>query len=51
MKIEEMKQSELLARIATHTHIKGLGLTEEGTPLPVGMGLVGQEKVLHTHAH
>jgi len=44
MKIEEMKQSELLARIATHTHIKGLGLSENGAPLHIGAGLVGQEK-------
>lgn len=82
MKIEEMKQSELLQRIATHTHIKvmhlfafpailissaaaacingsnskgitvttlslsqGLGIGEDGTALPIGSGLVGQEKV------
>jgi len=44
MKIEEMKQSEVLQRISTHTHIKGLGIKEDGTPLPVGSGLVGQEK-------
>jgi len=44
MKIEEMKQSELLQRIACHTHVKGLGIKEDGTPLPIGMGMVGQEK-------
>lgn len=44
MKIEEMKQSEILQRISTHTHIKGLGIKEDGQPLPVGGGLVGQEK-------
>jgi len=44
MKIEEMKQSDLLQRIATHTHVKGLGIKEDGTPLPIGMGMVGQEK-------
>lgn len=44
MKIEEMKQSELLQRIASHTHVKGLGIQEDGTPLPIGMGMVGQEK-------
>ena len=32
------------ARIAAHTHIKGLGLDEQGRALPVGAGLVGQEK-------
>lgn len=44
MKIEEMKQSDVLQRISCHTHIKGLGIQEDGTPLPVGAGLVGQEK-------
>lgn len=44
MKIEEMKQSDLLQRIATHTHVKGLGINEDGSPLPIGMGMVGQEK-------
>jgi len=44
MKIEEMKQSELLQRIASHTHIKGLGVKEDGSALPIGGGLVGQEK-------
>lgn len=43
MKIEEMQTSELLQRIATHTHIKGLGLQENGTPIRVDSGLVGQE--------
>jgi len=32
------------ARIAAHTHIKGLGLDEAGRALPLGAGLVGQEK-------
>ena len=31
------------ARVATHTHIKGLGLKEDGTALPSGAGWVGQE--------
>jgi RuvB-like protein 1 len=30
--------------VAVHTHIKGLGLDENGQALPVGSGLVGQEK-------
>lgn len=29
-------------RIAAHTHIKGLGLSADGTALPVHMGMVGQ---------
>jgi tRNA A37 threonylcarbamoyladenosine biosynthesis protein TsaE len=32
------------ARIAAHTHIKGLGLDDAGRALPLGAGLVGQEK-------
>jgi RuvB-like protein 1 (pontin 52) len=43
MKIEEMQTSELLQRIATHTHIKGLGLNQDGSVVAVDSGLVGQE--------
>ena len=32
------------ARVAAHTHIKGLGLDETGRALSMGAGLVGQEK-------
>jgi RuvB-like protein 1 (pontin 52) len=44
MKIETMKQSEVMQRIATHTHIKGLGLREDGGVITIDSGLVGQEK-------
>jgi RuvB-like protein 1 (pontin 52) len=44
MKIEEVQSTERRQRIATHSHIKGLGLQEDGTPLPIAAGLVGQEK-------
>jgi RuvB-like protein 1 (pontin 52) len=44
IKIEDVKQTELLQRIAAHTHVKGLGLAEDGTPLPSSMGMVGQEQ-------
>lgn len=30
-------------RIAAHSHIKGLGLDENGIPLQIGAGLVGQK--------
>lgn len=43
MKIEEVKSTELLQRIATHTHIKGLGVRDDGSVIPVSSGLVGQE--------
>jgi RuvB-like protein 1 (pontin 52) len=31
-------------RIASHSHVKGLGLTPEGYATPVAAGLVGQEQ-------
>jgi len=43
LKIEELKSSEVTNRIAVHTHIKGLGLREDGTAVPVAAGFVGQE--------
>jgi len=42
MKIEETKNVEFLQRIASHTHVKGLGLKEDGSVIPIGSGLVGQ---------
>jgi len=44
MKIEEMQTSELLQRVAVHTHIKGLGLRDDGGVITVDSGLVGQEE-------
>ena len=43
MKIEEVKSTTKTQRIAAHSHVKGLGLDENGTAVPVGAGLVGQE--------
>lgn len=43
MKIEEVKSTTKTQRIASHSHIKGLGLNENGSALNVGSGLVGQE--------
>ncbi len=43
MKIEEVKSTTKTARIAAHTHIKGLGLDETGQAIPIAAGLVGQE--------
>lgn len=42
--IEEVKSTTKTQRIAVHTHVKGLGLDEAGAALPVGAGLVGQER-------
>lgn len=44
MKIEEVKSTERLERIASHSHIKGLGLNTDGTCKEIGSGLVGQLK-------
>jgi len=44
MKIEEVKSTTKAQRVATHTHIKGLGLNEDGSAAEVAAGLVGQEK-------
>jgi len=44
MKIEEVQSTTKTQRIATHSHVKGLGLQDDGTPMQIGAGLVGQEK-------
>ena len=45
MRIEEVESTTRSNRIATHTHIKGLGLGENGEPVEdaVAGGFVGQE--------
>jgi len=44
MKIEEVQSTTKTQRIATHSHVKGLGLADDGSALPISAGLVGQEK-------
>jgi len=44
MKIEEVQSTSKTQRVAVHTHIKGLGLDEEGNAIPISAGLVGQER-------
>lgn len=44
MKIEEVKSTTKTQRVASHSHIKGLGLKEDGTAEQIANGLVGQEK-------
>lgn len=39
-----MQSTTKVQRVAAHTHVKGLGLDENGVALPVGAGLVGQEQ-------
>ena len=43
MKIEEAKSTTKTQRIASHSHVKGLGLDEAGNAKPTACGLVGQE--------
>nr|DAD34257.1 TPA_asm: hypothetical protein HUJ06_004897 [Nelumbo nucifera] len=42
MKIEEVQSTTKKQRIATHTHIKGLGLDSSGRAIPMAGGFVGQ---------
>eukprot|EP00163_Fabomonas_tropica_P028147 TRINITY_DN5674_c0_g1_i1.p1 TRINITY_DN5674_c0_g1~~TRINITY_DN5674_c0_g1_i1.p1 ORF type:complete len:456 (+),score=161.33 TRINITY_DN5674_c0_g1_i1:361-1728(+) len=42
MKIEEVKSTTKAQRIAAHSHVKGLGLAEDGTAKQSANGLVGQ---------
>lgn len=42
MKIEEVQSTTKTQRIASHSHIKGLGLNDEGYAIELGGGLVGQ---------
>uniref|UniRef100_A0A336MZQ0 RuvB-like helicase n=1 Tax=Culicoides sonorensis TaxID=179676 RepID=A0A336MZQ0_CULSO len=42
MKIEEVKSTVKTQRIAAHSHVKGLGLNENGEALNIAAGLVGQ---------
>jgi RuvB-like protein 1 (pontin 52) len=44
MKIEEVQSTTKSQRIASHSHIKGLGLSEDGSAQQIADGLVGQEK-------
>lgn len=50
MKIEEVKSTTKTQRIASHSHVKGLGLDEAGNAKQTACGLVGQEaarEVIH----
>ncbi|GJJ74910.1 RuvB-like protein 1 [Entomortierella parvispora] len=43
MRVAEVKSSKE-QRIATHSHIKGLGLRDDGSAEPISSGFVGQEQ-------
>ncbi|KAK2705059.1 ruvB-like helicase 1 [Artemia franciscana] len=44
MKIEEVKSTVKTQRISTHSHVKGLGLDENGLAIQNAAGLVGQQQ-------
>ena len=44
MRIEEVASTTKTQRVATHTHIKGLGIKDDGTALSMAAGFVGQEE-------
>ena len=44
MRIEEVSSTTKTQRVATHTHIKGLGLGPDGSALAMAAGFVGQEQ-------
>ncbi|XP_055351393.1 ruvB-like 1 [Paramacrobiotus metropolitanus] len=44
MRIEEVTSTTKAQRVAAHSHVKGLGLDENGIPKESGGGLVGQLK-------
>nr|XP_002128866.1 ruvB-like 1 [Ciona intestinalis] len=44
MKIEEVKSTTKTQRIAAHSHVKGLGLDDEGKATHSASGMVGQEE-------
>ncbi|RKP10498.1 DNA helicase [Thamnocephalis sphaerospora] len=43
MRIQEVKNVVREQRVATHSHIKGLGLNEDGTAQATAAGFIGQE--------
>lgn len=42
IQIEEVRSTTKAQRISTHTHIKGLGLKEDGFANEISQGMVGQ---------
>ncbi|KAJ9511229.1 hypothetical protein QJQ45_017186 [Haematococcus lacustris] len=44
MRIEEVASTAKSQRVATHTHIKGLGVKDDGIAIAMAAGFVGQEQ-------
>lgn len=51
MKIEEVKSTSKTQRISAHSHVKGLGLNEDGTAQEVASGFVGQVLAREVSSH
>jgi riboflavin synthase len=51
MRIDQVKNTTREQRIAAHTHIKGLGLREDGSAEPIAAGFVGQENAREVSWH
>jgi RuvB-like protein 1 (pontin 52) len=49
MKIQEVRSTAKEARIASHSHIKGLGLKDDGSCEKIAAGFVGQELAREVH--
>ena len=43
MKIQEVQSNTKTIRISSHSHVKGLGLDEQGQAVELSGGLVGQQ--------
>ena len=41
-KVDEIKSSNKKQRVSAHSHVKGLGLNEEGNAIIDSFGLIGQ---------
>jgi RuvB-like protein 1 (pontin 52) len=44
IRMEEVKSTERTQRVAAHTHVRGLGLSPDGSAMDFASGLVGQKK-------
>jgi RuvB-like protein 1 (pontin 52) len=44
LNIQEVKSTTKTQRIASHSHVKGMGLRQDGKPEEISMGLVGQSE-------
>jgi RuvB-like protein 1 (pontin 52) len=51
MKITEIQSTTKTQRVAAHSHIKGLGLDENGFAINIASGLVGQTEAREVSIH